>query len=136
MLSNPLHEPIFDELGLRLVDWRPGCAAFELAIERRHLNYSLRLHGGMVAMLLDVACGYAAMPEADGLPGGGVATVGLTVSYLAGAPGGKVRAIGQRTGGGRRIVFCSAELAGEDGALIATAQASMRVSPNASRDAR
>lgn len=136
MRPNPLGEPVFDDLGLRLVDWRPDFAVFELAVERRHLNYGLRLHGGVVAMLLDVACGYAAMPEADGLPGGSVMTIGLNVSYLAGAPGGKVRATGQRTGGGRRIVFCSAELAGEDGVLIATAQASMRVSLDASRTAR
>jgi len=102
VLPNPLHEPVFDELGLRLIEWRPGRATFELAIGRRHLNYSLRLHGGLVAMLLDVACGYAAMPEVGGLPGGSVATISLNVSYLAGAPGGKVCATGQSTGGGRR----------------------------------
>ena len=108
--------------------WRPGFAAFTLAIEGRHLNYAGVLHGGIVATLLDVACGYATMPEADGQPGGRVATISLAVNYLAGAPGGLVRAMGRRTGGGRRVVFCSAELLGEDGTLIATAQASMRVS--------
>lgn len=126
--GNPLNEPVFDELALRLTAWRPDFAEFTLAIERRHLNFNARLHGGIVAMLLDVACGYAAMPAVDGQPGGGVATVSLAVNYLAGAPGGIVRATGRRTGGGRRIAFCSAELAGEDGTLVATAQGSMRLS--------
>lgn len=125
--TNPLHEPIFDALAVRLTAWEPGFAEFTLTIEPRHLNFNGRLHGGMVAMLLDVACGYASMASAEGQPAGGVATVSLAVNYLAGAPGGTVRATGRRTGGGRRIAFCSAELVGEDGALVATAQGSMRV---------
>jgi uncharacterized protein (TIGR00369 family) len=124
---NPLREPVFDALGVRLEAWRPGHAVFRLAVEPRHLIFSGRLHGGLVALLLDTACGYATMPEDAGRPGGGVATIGLSVNYLAGAPGGVVRATGRRTGGGRRVAFCTAELVGEDGTLVATAQGSMRL---------
>ncbi len=121
--GNPLREPVLDLLGVRLVVREAGHAEFALAVEPRHLNFDGRLHGGLVALLLDVACGYAAMP----MPDGRTATISLAINYLAGVPGGVVRAAGRTTGGGRRVVFASAELRGEDGTLVATAQGSFRV---------
>ena len=120
---NPLREPSLDLVGVRLTGWEPGRAEFTLGVEARHLNFNGGLHGGLVGMLLDVACGYACMPELNG----GVATLSLAINYLAGAPEGVVRATGRVTGGGRRIVFASAELVDAGGKVLATAQGSFRV---------
>lgn len=122
---NPLREQALALVGVRLTGWEKGRAEFTLAVEARHLNFNGGLHGGLVGMLLDVACGYAAMPELTG----GVATLSLAINYLAGAPAGAVRATGRVTGGGRRIVFASAELADVSGRVLATAQGSFRVAP-------
>lgn len=130
--GNPLGEPVFDTLGVRLTDWRPGFAAFQLVVEPRHLNYAGRLHGGVIATLLDVACGYSGMASVSDQSAGRVATVMLAVSYHAGVAEGAVTATGRVTGGGRTIYFASAELVDAGGALIASAQGSFRrASPTA-----
>ncbi len=126
--SNPRREPIFDALGVRLTGWEPGRAEFTLDIEARHLNFAGRLHGGIIAMLLDVAGGYAAMPSIAADETSLVATISLAINYLAGAPGGSIRSTGRRTGGGKQIIFATCELYAQDGALLATAQGSFRVS--------
>ncbi len=122
---NPLREQALALVGIRLTGWEKGRAEFTLAVKAQHLNFNGGLHGGLVGMLLDVACGYAAMSELTG----SVATLSLAINYLAGAPVGVVCATGRVTGGGRRIVFASAELADASGRVLATAQGSFRVTP-------
>lgn len=125
--SNPRREPIFDALGIRLTGWEPGRAEFTLDIKACHLNFAGRLHGGMIAMLLDVAGGYAAMPSIAADETSLVATISLAINYLAGTPSGSIRSTGRRTGGGKQIIFASCELSAQDGAVLATAQGSFRV---------
>jgi len=128
MAGNPLLEPLFDHLGICLTGWDPGFAEFELELERRHLNYAGSLHGGVIATLLDVACGYSGMRSVSGGSAGLVATVMLTISYHAGVTEGTVKASGRVTGGGRSIYFASGEIVAQDGALIATAQGTFKLS--------
>ncbi len=120
--GNPLREPLFDQLGLRLTAWQPGSAAFELAVETRHLNYVGSLHGGVIATLLDVACGYSGLRSVTDATSGLAATLTLTVSYHAGFTLGRLVATGRVTGGGRSIYFAAGEVTTPEGVLIATAQ--------------
>ncbi len=124
-LGNPLREPHFDHLGIRLTEWEPGRAVFELVVEPRHLNFAGSVHGGVIATLLDVACGYSGLRS---LPDetAGLATVMLTTSYHAGSGPGTLTATGQVTGGGRSIFFASAEVRGADGALLASGQGAFK----------
>jgi uncharacterized protein (TIGR00369 family) len=128
MAGNPLLEPLFDHLGIRLTRWNPGFAEFELEIERRHLNYLGSLHGGVIATLLDVACGYSGLRSISNSSADLVATVMLTISYHAGVTKGTIKASGRVTGGGRSLYFASGEIVAQDGTLIATAQGTFKLS--------
>ena len=52
-------------LGFKLVEWTAQSAVMELPIQPIHLNRSNTLHGGILATLIDAACGYAGvwMPQ-------------------------------------------------------------------------
>ena len=125
--GNPLLEPLFDHLGVCLTGWDPGFAEFELELGRRHLNYAGSLHGGVIATLLDVACGYSGLRSVSDGAAGLAATLTLTVSYHAGATEGVLRASGRVTGGGRSIFFASGEVVAPDGRLIATGQGAYKL---------
>jgi len=92
-----------------------------LDIQPRHLNRNNLLHGGFTAMLLDIACGYAASLHYDPDNLALVLTVSLSTQYIAPARGGRVTATGRVTGGGRSMCHAHGEIRGDDGTLIATA---------------
>jgi uncharacterized protein (TIGR00369 family) len=97
-----------------------------LDIESRHLNRQANLQGGVIATLLDSACGYAGLKIADDAPPGHAVTVMLTVSYLSGVREGRLKAEGRVTHAGHRLYFASGELRTEEGRLVATAQGSFK----------
>jgi uncharacterized protein (TIGR00369 family) len=105
-----LDNPLLDHLGLKLVLWDVGCCEFELAIGARHLNRQSSLHGGVVATLLDAACGYAGLLTAPNTPPGNAWTVMLTISYLDKTTRGKIRAVGQVTRSARSLFFSMGKL--------------------------
>jgi uncharacterized protein (TIGR00369 family) len=122
--------PLLEHLGIRLVEARAGHAAFEIDVDPRHLNRQGSLQGGVAATLLDAACGYAGLrPEADA-PAGHAVTVSLTISYLAKAVAGRLRATGTVTKSGRSLYFASGELTSAAGELIATAQGAFKRNPS------
>ena len=92
-----------------------------LDIQPQHLNRNDLLHGGFTAMLLDIACGYAASLHYDPDNLALVLTVSLSTQYIAPARGGRVTARGRVSGGGRSLCHASGELRDGDGTLIATA---------------
>ena len=46
-------------IGYRLLTWREDYAEVELELQPRHLNGYGIPHGGLIATLLDTACGFA-----------------------------------------------------------------------------
>ena len=54
---NVLHNPFIDMLGAQLVEWYPEHCTWELEIAAHHTNTQGTLHGGVMATVLDVACG-------------------------------------------------------------------------------
>ncbi len=98
-----------------------GAVRVILDIAPRHLNRNGTLHGGIIAMMLDAAAGFAASraaPETGFVP---VVTVSLNTRYLAPAPVGRVVATGWFAGGGTRLLHADAELRDEAGVLLAGA---------------
>jgi uncharacterized protein (TIGR00369 family) len=122
--------PLLEHLGIRLVEAGAGHAAFEIDVERRHLNRQGCLQGGVAATLLDAACGYAGLCPAPDAPAGHAVTVSLTISYLAKAAAGRLRATGTVTKSGRSLYFASAALTSAGGELIATAQGAFKRNPS------
>jgi uncharacterized protein (TIGR00369 family) len=121
-----LGNPVLDHLGLKLVLWDIGRCEFELVIRARHSNRQSSLHGGVVATLLDAACGYAGHITAPNAEPGNAWTVMLTISYLGKTAKGKIRAVGQVTRSGRNLYFSTGKLLTEDGLLLATAQGTFK----------
>ena len=106
-----------------VIDLNPpsGGAACWLDIKPGHLNRNNLLHGGVMAILLDVACGYAASLSFDRGSIAPVLTVSLSMQYIAAAAGGRVTATGRVSGGGRKICYANGELRDDAGDLIASA---------------
>ena len=122
MLDNPL----LQNLGVNLAHWEDKQCTLTLQIEPRHLNRQRSLHGGVIATLLDAACGYSGLYAAPGEPERHASTISLSINYIGGVQEGRIQAVGQVTGGGRKIYFSSAELKNEAGVTIATAQGSFK----------
>lgn len=118
--------PLLEFLGIRLVDVGTGHASFELDIDAKHLNRQGSVQGGVVATLLDAACGYAGLAASDGEPLGNAVTVMLSISYLAKVKAGRLRATANVTRMGRSVYFSTGELVSDSGDLIATAQGAFK----------
>ena len=115
-----------DLLGYHLAEWSEDRAVLELRIDPRHCNRAGVVHGGVLATLIDTACGFSATfcPHAGRVRR--VVTLQLTTSFTGQARHGLIRAIGGKKAGGSRIVFCSAEVLDEQGKLIAMGEGTFR----------
>jgi uncharacterized protein (TIGR00369 family) len=118
--------PLLDYLGIRLISWEPGRAQFELEIEPKHLNRQSSLQGGVIATLLDAACGYAGLRADEGQQPGNAVTVMLAISYLEKVREGRLTAVGRVTRAGRSLYFSAGELTAQSGSLVATAQGTFK----------
>jgi uncharacterized protein (TIGR00369 family) len=113
-------------LGAVLSRVAPGEVDVELAFDPAHTQQHGFVHGGAIASLLDVACGYAAstLMAADT----GVLTVEFKVNFLAPAAGQRFRFGGRVRRAGRTVTFVDGDaVAMSDGRTrtIATMQATM-----------
>jgi len=99
-----------------------------LDVRDQHTNRNGHLHGGIIAMLLDAACGFtASMRLGEGNALTPLVTVQLNISFVSeAAKGQRVTAVGHYTGGGRKIAHIHGELAGADGQVVATAMGVFR----------
>ena len=108
-----------DLLGYRLQSWQQDYAEISLAVEARHMNRSGVLHGGVVSALLDTALGYAGTFSDDPAVVRRAFTLSLNTHFVGTAAVGQtLTAIGRKTGGGRKIYFCTGEVRDQDGRLV------------------
>ncbi|MNY62383.1 hypothetical protein D3C86_1991860 [compost metagenome] len=99
-----------------------------MLIKPQHLNRQGMLHGGLIATLLDAACGYAGLhsdkdkgeEEMHGV------TVTLNISYISAAHAGAVIARGKVSRNGQSIYFVQGTLVSDQGELLATAQGAFK----------
>ncbi|WP_420845032.1 PaaI family thioesterase [Marinobacter iranensis] len=121
-----LDNPFLALLGAHLRKWEDGLCEWELEIAPHHLNTQGSLQGGVIATLLDVACGYSGSYSNSESEEVRAATVSLTVHFMVKATRGCLIARARRVGGGRRIFFSEAELISDEGVIVATASGSFR----------
>ncbi len=102
-----------------------------LDVDERHSNRNGLLHGGIIAMLLDAACGFtASMRLGEGKALTPLVTVTLNTAFIAGARiGSRVTATGYPAGGGKKIAFINGELRDDQDRLIATGQGVFKKTP-------
>lgn len=110
-------------IGYRTAQWREGYGEVQLTIGPQHLNTIGLVHGGIYMSLLDVALGHAV--SFCTVPGNArfSTTVSLTTSFLKGAKGGVLTAIGRVEGVEGRMATGAGEVRDEDGELCAVGQA-------------
>ena len=114
------------ELGASLATVRPGVVEIEFPFQERYAQQHGFLHAGIVATVLDSACGYAAfslMPAEAG-----VLSVEFKINLLAPASGERFLARGEVVRPGRTITVCQGQVAAlRDGEEfpVAAMQASM-----------
>ncbi len=128
-MTEPLykHGNFADLIGYRLTAWREGEAEIGLEVDARHMNRSGRLHGGVLATMIDAACGFAGCYEAPPGRGRRAMTLALNTQYIGPVPvGTRLTASARRSGGGRRIFFSTCEVRDQDGRLVATGSATYR----------
>lgn len=123
----PLHGKFADLIGYDLSDWRENGATVTLTIDERHLNRSGVLHGGVLATLIDTACGFAGCYRPPPSAGRRALTLSLHTQFLGAVDlGARLSAVAQRTGGGRQIFFSSCEVRDETGRLVARGDGTFR----------
>ncbi|MGC3938652.1 PaaI family thioesterase [Roseobacter sp. EG26] len=108
------------------LDRASGRAEVSLEIAPQHLNRNASLHGGILAMMLDCAAGFAASLGFGGDRLAQVVTVSLSTQFIAPVHDGRVVARGTLSGGGRKIVHADAVLHDAEGRLIAKASGTFK----------
>lgn len=113
-----------DLLDYRLVRWEQGLAEIAIVIDRRHLNRSGVLHGGVTATLLDAACGYAGTFMDRPGRRRRAFTLSLNTHYIGFVQAGaKLVCRARQTGAGRSVFFAAGEVFDEVGRVVARGDA-------------
>ncbi len=119
-------QAVMKTLGVSLIDVRPGEVELEFPFNPNLTQQHGFIHAGIIATVLDSACGYAAftlMPESAS-----VLSVEFKVNLLSPARGERYRAIAKVKKAGRTITVAEGELIafkGENKTLVATMTGTM-----------
>jgi uncharacterized protein (TIGR00369 family) len=109
--------PFIGELGLKLVEMEPDRVTVEMPFEPKLATAGELVHGGAIGGLMDTTAALAAWSGHDLSKGARWGTVGMTVSYLAGAEGETLTARGIVSRRGGTICFCRVEVSAGDRAV-------------------
>lgn len=118
------HAPFYDHLGLALQALDGGKCVMELPYAKHFGNSRGEVHGGIVASVLDIALSQAVRSTLEGP--NNVATISMTVSYLAPAVG-VLTCTGHVVRRGRTVAFAEGEVIDEKGTAVCRATATYRV---------
>ncbi|WP_407670988.1 PaaI family thioesterase [Paraburkholderia sartisoli] len=121
-----MDNPFLDTLGVSRTAWREGYAEFQVRVQPALLNRRRVLQGGVIATLLDAACGYSGLFSADPERVIHGVTLSLTLNFLDKGLGDAVIAKGFLERRGKSIYFARGEAWVDSGILIATAQGTFK----------
>ena len=121
----PVTSGLREHPGIRYLGVEGEAVLLELTIGPEHMNLANTLHGGVIASLIDIACALAARmaPGQDASPATpgtrGVATLSMSLNFVRAVRAGRVKVVGRRVSGGRRVVFAAADVFDEESCLVA-----------------
>ena len=110
--------PFAKLIGMRLVDIRPNEAVIEMEMRDDLKQPHGVLHGGVTATIIDTAMAFAVRTHLADHEF--TATIDLTVHYLRPHTSGTITCIAKCVRAGKRIFSVTADVANEEGKLIAT----------------
>ncbi|HEC38687.1 hypothetical protein LCGC14_1044860 [marine sediment metagenome] len=109
--------PYYSTLGLELQEIGNGKASFALPL-REELMQNGKVHGGVLASLIDSSCACAAISLI--YPDGYITTIDLQVEFLKPVSKGRLLCRAKCIKSGKNISFCKAKVWNSDGELICT----------------
>ena len=118
--------PFHTWAGMKVVEAAPGEVMVAMRVEERHVNLQGLVHGGMLAILADTACGLSIRTAME--PGRLHVTTDLDIHYLAPAEPGRLLGRGKAVSVGQTLAFAEASIENGAGRLLARAQARFSVS--------
>ncbi len=127
--ADPLrsHGGFADLVGYHLVNWEDDVAEVGLTVEKRHLNRSGVMHGGVLTTLIDTACGYCGCYTPEGHTPRRAFTLSLTCNFIGIAQEGqRLVARASRSGGGKSLFFADCEVRDENGRVIGSGQGTFK----------
>jgi uncharacterized protein (TIGR00369 family) len=116
--------PFYQHLGLVLDELADGRSAIRLPFQKHFGNTRGEMHGGAVAALVDAAMSQAVRSTIP--PGSSVATITMTLNYLAPAFG-ELTCKGTVVRGGKSVAFVEAEVIDEKGNAVCRGSATFRI---------
>jgi uncharacterized protein (TIGR00369 family) len=111
--------------GMEVVEASPGNVTVAMRVEERHANLQGFVHGGMLAILADTACGLSIRSAME--PGRLHVTADLDIHFLAPAKPGRLVGRGKAITVGRSLAFAEASIEDGEGRLLAKAQSRFSV---------
>jgi len=123
-LSSP---PFYEHLGFKLEALADGGSTLRMAFHDHLGNSRGEVHGGAIATLADAAMSQAVRSTVE--MGAKIATISLTLNYLAPAHGELV-CTGRVIKGGRSVAFAEAEVIDERGITACRATGTYRLLPS------
>jgi uncharacterized protein (TIGR00369 family) len=111
--------------GMEVVEASPGNVTVAMRVEERHVNLQGLVHGGMLAILADTACGLSIRSAME--PGRLHVTSDLDIHFLAPAKPGTLVGRGKAIKVGRSLAFAEASIEDGEGRLLARAQSRLSV---------
>ena len=112
--------PFHTWAGVEVVAAAPGSVTVAMDVDEHHVNLQGLVHGGMLAILADTACGLAIRSAIE--PGRLHVTTDLDVHFLSPAGPGRLFGRGTAVKIGRSLAFAEASIEDEEGKLLAKAQ--------------
>lgn len=109
--------PVYRHLNMRVLDAAGGRSRVRLTVAEDHKNLYGIVHGGMLATLLDSACGVAQATRLR--EGEALVTLDLSINYLRPARSGPLTAEGEVVHRGQRTGVAEASVRDEAGHLVA-----------------
>ena len=118
----------FSELiGLVVNRGEEGSCSSEIVLDQRHLSLAARVHGGVLAAMLDTTLGGAVF---GGIPKGkGCATLSFNINFFRPVIEGKLVCNARLANLTRQTAYASGEIHDDKGRLIASATATFFLTP-------
>jgi uncharacterized protein (TIGR00369 family) len=112
--------------GMEVTEAGAGEVTVAMDVLDHHVNLQGLVHGGMLAILADTACGLSIRSAME--PGRLHVTTDLDIHYLAPAKPGRLFGRGKAIKVGRSLAFAEASVEDGEGRLLARAQSRFSVS--------
>lgn len=111
--------------GIEVIEARPGSVTVAMTVTEQHVNLQGLVHGGMLSILADTACGLSIRSAIQ--PGRLHITSDLDIHFLSPAHPGLLYGRGTAVRVGRSLAFAEASIEAADGTLLARAQSRFSV---------